>query len=154
MHRDADENDINADAVYVIRTVEVYKSLSDQDYFAADMTVNITTGGNSALCGIYMEIGEDYLIDLDLVDSGSSGSSGSGLAGGSQFQAVHICGLFRSWSAVEDSEEDLAILEEGCDDYDACEGECGEFQVRRGTIHCGAIMWARAGRGGGGGCTR
>lgn len=38
--------------------------------------------------------------------------------------AAGICGLFRVWS-----EEDRATLEEGCDDYDPCDGECGEYQV-------------------------
>lgn len=132
LSRDEDKDDMNADAVYVIRTVEVYKSLSDQDYYAEDMEINITTPGNSGLCGIYMEIGEDYLIDLNLVDGGSSSGSSSGgsgsTAGGSQFKAIGMCGLFRSWSDVEDSEDDLAILEEGCDDYDACDGECSESQ--------------------------
>lgn len=50
--------------------------------------------------------------------------------------AAGICGVFREWS-----EDDRAVLEEGCDDWDPCEGECDEFQVncraRAGMYVCG-----------------
>ena len=113
----------------MVRTVEVYKGISGQDYYEQDMTVNITTGGNSAMCGIFMDVGEDYLIDLYQYESDSGTSSTSGLP---ELRAVGLCGLWRSWDDVDD--DDLATLEEGCDDFDACEGECGEFQVRCGVI--------------------
>lgn len=79
--------------------------------------ISFITSANSAFCGIYLEIGEEYLLDLYRPDDGSG------------LRAVGMCGAIQSWSSVTD--EDLEILEEsGCEnDTDACGGLCGEFQV-------------------------
>lgn len=108
--------DINDDTVYGITTTEVFKGEPDQEY-AEGMTFDITTGGNTALCGIYMEIGEEYLIDLyrNSYDDDNLHSMGT-------------CGMLQLWSSVDD--EDLASLEDGCEDDDPCDGNCRRFQVR------------------------
>jgi len=84
------------------------------------MSFDLTTGGNSALCGIYLEVGEEYLIDLYRNE----------FDGSDRLQAVGSCGMARRWSMV--TEEDQELLRGGCESYDPCEGVCGEFQARNG----------------------
>lgn len=107
---------INANTVYEIVTSEIFKGEPDVEY-AVDMSFDLVTGGNSALCGIYLEIGDEYLIDLNRYDFGGEES----------LQAVGLCGLAQLWSTV--TEDDQALLRGGCDDYDPCGGTCGDFQV-------------------------
>lgn len=81
--------------------------------------LTFATGGNSALCGIVLEVGEEYLLDLvrHEWDDDSLWSAG-------------LCGGTRSWSAVTD--QDLVFLNDisNCDLDDKCLAEpCGEFQV-------------------------
>ncbi|CAM9552578.1 unnamed protein product [Pylaiella littoralis] len=106
---------INANTVYEIVTSEIFKGEPDVEY-AVDMSFDLVTGGNSALCGIYLEIGDEYLIDLNRYDFGGEES----------LQAVGLCGLAQLWSTV--TEDDQALLRGGCDDYDPCGGTCGDFQ--------------------------
>lgn len=83
--------------------------------YAVDMSFNLTTGGNSAQCGIYLDIGVEYVIDLfrnEFLD---------------RLQAQGLCGLVRPWSSVTAQEEEF--LRESCESYDPCEGTCGDFQV-------------------------
>lgn len=130
VHR-TDSNNTNEDSTYVVETIEVLKGESgvEQEY-AAGMNFDVAMAGNSGLCGIDLEIGEEYLIDLYRDDAG--------------FRAVGLCGLTMAWSSI--SSADILIIEEGCDDYDACDGACSEYQVQ------GRITWRQAwsGRGRGG----
>lgn len=98
---------------YAVAVIIVYKgdlsgSSSDELTFA--------TGYNSAACGIFLEIGEEYLLDL-------YGDSDDVLS-------ASLCGAVQLWSSV--STEDLASLDDGCSDdsdIDLCFGACTEFQV-------------------------
>lgn len=85
--------------------------------------LSFITGGNGALCGIYMEFGQEYLIDLVRDDFDG------------ELHAVGLCGAFRPWSSV--TELDLYHLEGGCED-DACGSYsyCFEFQVCSNTTVC------------------
>lgn len=102
---------INDDATYQVEIITIFKGEPTVEY-ANEITV--VTGGNSALCGVYFEIGEEYLIDL--WRSESTGDLRSGL-----------CGITQTWSSV--SKEDQALLTDGCDSVDMCGGICDEFQV-------------------------
>ncbi|CAM9338146.1 unnamed protein product, partial [Ectocarpus fasciculatus] len=111
-----DGEDINSDDTYTLETIEVFKAEEPgpNEYDEVGSQFEITTAGNSGLCGVYMETTDgstEYLIDLNRQSDGS-------------LRAAGICGVFRDWD-----EADRAELEEGCDDYDPCNGECGEFQV-------------------------
>lgn len=94
---------------YAMNTIELYKG---EQIDAQRLT--ITTAGSSAACGIYMELGEEYLI-------GAYRDATSG-----QFTAS-TCDLFRSWSDV--TKEELTLLEQGCAFEEGCGEGCGEFQV-------------------------
>eukprot|EP00903_Cladosiphon_okamuranus_P010661 g10079.t1 len=103
---------INDDVVYTLETIQVFKGEEPgpNEYDQVGGTFEMSTGGNSALCGIFMRTdGTEYLVGMGRRDD--------------VLYAVGICGLIREWR-----EEDRATLEEGCDDYDPCDGECGEFQ--------------------------
>ncbi|CAM9220495.1 unnamed protein product [Ectocarpus sp. 4 AP-2014] len=110
-----DGEDINSDDTYTLETIEVFKAEDPgpNEYDEVGSQFEITTAGNSGLCGVYMDAdgSTEYLIDLNRQSDGS-------------LRAAGICGVFREWD-----EADRAELEEGCDDYDPCNGECGEFQV-------------------------
>lgn len=118
----SDQVDINADVTYTVNTTTMYKSEPNTSYA---QVLSFTTGGNDALCGIYMEIGEEYLIDL-LRIGGNVLEPATGDLG-----AVGLCGAFRRWSSV--TEDDLAILQGGgCVVIigDACgDNVCSESQV-------------------------
>lgn len=76
--------------------------------------LSVTTASNSAACGVVLEVGEDYLLGLSSFDGGLS---------------VGLCSLIKVWDDV--TAEDLATLENGCEnETDPC-GECGESQVRK-----------------------
>lgn len=112
--------DINNDTIYSLQSVEVFKAenISEPEY-AEGSTFDAAMPGNDGLCGINLDIDGDYLIDFYRLEE--------------EIQAVGLCGLTREWSSVD--AEDEAILREGCDNYDPCEGSCDEFQVGR----CGNI---------------
>lgn len=85
----------------------------------SDVYLTFSTGGNSALCGIDLEVDGEYLLDLVRYewDDNSLWSTGS-------------CGGTRLWSSV--TEEDLVFLQDpaNCDLEDTCLAEpCSEFQV-------------------------
>lgn len=106
--------DINDDTIYSLQSVEVFKAenISELEY-AEGSTFDAAMPGNDGLCGINLDIGVDYLVDF--------------YRSGENIRAVGLCGLSQEWSSVD--AEDEAILREGCDDYDPCEGSCDEFQV-------------------------
>lgn len=114
-------------------TIELFKG---EQIDAQRLT--ITTAGSSAACGVYMELGQEYLIGLYRDENG-------------QF-AANTCFLFRSWSGV--TKDELILLENGCADDgcdddaaallpngcdDTCGGLCGEFQVG-GGVHKNGIF--------------
>lgn len=106
---------INDDAMYTLESIEVFKGDSSADsIYAAGETFDIIMAGNGALCGIFLQLEQELLIDLSEDDDGN-------------LNGVGLCGLTSSWDAV--TTEDMAVLEEGCDDYDPCDGACSEFQV-------------------------
>lgn len=75
--------------------------------------ISFTTGDDDdGDCGVSLEEGGEYLLDLYQTDDGFTAGS---------------CGLVAEWNSVSD--EDKASVETGCED-DPCDGACGEFQVR------------------------
>ncbi|CAM9947792.1 unnamed protein product [Scytosiphon promiscuus] len=106
--------DTNDDTLYNITTTEIFKGEADEEY-AVSMSVEIATGGNSGLCGIYLEVEEEHVIDLVHTT-----------LAGEELLYTSACGLAAPWESV--GEEDRALLRGGCDDYDPCEGACDEFQ--------------------------
>ena len=110
--------DVNQDTIYSLQSVEVFKADREDDIeYSEGSTFDIAMPGNDGLCGIYLEVGDDYLVDLGRSENG----------GDEELQAVGLCGLTQTWSSV--GRNDKATLREGCDDYDPCEGACDEFQV-------------------------
>lgn len=94
------------DVNYTIGAITIYKGETNTSYA---QEIQITTAGSSGLCGVVLEIGEEYLLGLDR-DNG-------GLETGS-------CNLVAVWTSVDD--DGKAALESGCVD-DPC--DCGESQV-------------------------
>lgn len=74
--------------------------------------ITFTSNSQSSACGVTLDKGEEYLLDLYQTDDGLTAS---------------LCGLVNEWTSVSD--EDKASVEAGCTD-DACDIVCGEFQVR------------------------
>lgn len=103
----SDQDDINDDVIFTVDTITLYKSEPNVEYA---QEISFTTAGNSAACGINLEIDEEYLIHLYRYNGQLTGNS---------------CGGTKSWSSV--SEAEVETLQDGCDDL--CEGECGKFQV-------------------------
>lgn len=50
-----------ADVTYEIRIITLFKTEEDVAY---PEEIAITTAANSAQCGIYLEVGDEYLLDL------------------------------------------------------------------------------------------
>lgn len=116
--------DINDDVIYSLQSVEVFKAENiNEPEYAEGSTFDAAMPGNDGLCGMNLNIGVDYLIDFNRE--------------GGEINAVGLCGLSREWSFVD--AEDEAILREGCDDYDPCEGSCDEFQVEYVCLNCFAL---------------
>lgn len=104
--------------MYQVNTTEVFKGEDEPEVeYDVSMTFDLATGGNSALCGINMDEGEEYLIDLYRDDFN-----------GGRLYAAGSCGLVRPWRSV--SPDDQALLREGCEGYDPCDGACGPYQVK------------------------
>jgi len=96
---------------YTVRTIALYKGQPEVRY---GREITFVTGGNSALCGVNLAIGEEYLIGLTVVNGNLYAGS---------------CGLLQLWE-WSGTEEDVAALEK-CDDApDMCPEGGGEFQVR------------------------
>lgn len=103
--------------MYEVRTSEIFKGEDEPEVeYGVEMTFDLATGGNSALCGIIMDEGEEYLIDLYRSNYN-----------GGRLYAAGSCGLIQPWRGV--SPDDQALLREGCEGYDPCDGACGEYQV-------------------------
>lgn len=95
---------------YTIERLTMYKREPGVVY---KKELQIISAGNSALCGIYMDIDQEYLIDLVRNDNG-------------ELETVGSCGAFQPWSEVTSPVMDL--LQERCENYNTCEN-CTEFQV-------------------------
>lgn len=106
---------VNDDVTYSINTLTMYKE--DPDVVCAQL-LQFSTKGNSGLCGIYMELGQEYLIDLVRDEN-------------DDLRAVGLCGAFRSWSEV--TAPVMQLLEEGCENYNTCDN-CSEFQECLGHL--------------------
>lgn len=95
---------------YTINTLTMYKREPGIFY---GQVLQIITAGNSDLCGIDMDIDQEYLIDLVRNENG-------------ELETVGLCGAFEPWSEV--SQPVMELLQEGCENYNTCEN-CSEFQV-------------------------
>ena len=117
-HRRSVQGSINDDVTYTVAVNTLYKEELNVEY---DEEISTVTGGNSAACGVPLELHEEYLIGLS--------RSGPSIFFPSQDGQLRfgLCGLVRVWSSVTDEEE--AALEAGCDG-DQCDGACSEFQVQ------------------------
>lgn len=108
---------------YTLDVITLYKEEElgvDNDY---GHNVSFVTDKNSdLLCGVTLEISEEYLIGLSWYSLG--------------YFTASYCDLFREWSSVSD--EDRASLEAGCED-DPCHEACGEYQVRYKCIAVGLV---------------
>lgn len=107
----SEQEDINDDVHFTVQIIELYKGESE---VPAGEELTFVTGGNSALCGVDLTVGEEYLVGL------YPGWNGDELY-------AQSCGLFRTWSSV--TEEERTELE-SCDFDQSCDLTCGEFQVR------------------------
>lgn len=87
--------------------------------------VTFTTERHSSKCGVYLEVGEEYLIGLDQKNDDGDLTANS-------------CGLVEEWSSVSD--EDKASVEDACED-DLCNGACSEFMVRERKLVFTAGTW-------------
>ncbi|CAM9278664.1 unnamed protein product, partial [Laminaria digitata] len=79
------------EVTYTVLTETLYKA---EPYVRYAQEISFVTGGNSALCGVYLKLEEEYLIGLYR----SSGAL-----------TVGLCDLFQRWSDV--SEDDKKTLE-------------------------------------------
>lgn len=91
---------------YTIEVITIYKGEPNTSYA---QEIEVTTAGSTSLCGVVLELGEEYLLGIDRDDGRLETGS---------------CNLAAVWSSVGDG--DKAALESGCVD-DPC--DCGESQV-------------------------
>ncbi|CAM9746828.1 unnamed protein product, partial [Hapterophycus canaliculatus] len=96
------------DVNFTVQIIELYKG--EDDVPGGEIT--FVTGGNSALCGVDLTVGQEYLIGL------YPGWNGDQLY-------AQSCRLFRTWSSVTDDEQTEL---ESCDYDQSCDLTCGEFQ--------------------------
>lgn len=130
---------------YDINAVSIFKGEAGVDY---EEELSFVTGGNSAMCGVYLEIGRDYLLGLYRIEN-------SFFAGNDGQLTVGLCDFVREWNSVSD--EDQELLEDGCgadgdedeedsedseddedeadEEEDMCAGSCSEFQVTAREVH-------------------
>lgn len=111
----SEQNDINDPITYTVLTTTLYKAEPNVRYA---QEISFVTGGNSALCGVFLNIDEEYLIGLYWSESGLGTDQGPQLSVGS-------CDLVRVWSDV--TTEDMDTLDAGCGNVDPC-GGCGDSQ--------------------------
>eukprot|EP00904_Undaria_pinnatifida_P014053 jgi/Undpi1/9779/HiC_scaffold_27.g12235.m1 len=112
----SEQTDINDDITYTVSTTALYKEEPDTTY---SQEIGIVTGGNSAACGVNLNLGEEYLLGLYRSGANVFEPDQEGQL------RVSLCDLVMVWSSVSD--EDEATLETGCEE-DLCDGSCSEFQ--------------------------
>lgn len=85
--------------------------------YGVGMDFNFTTEGEGATCGIYLEIGEEYLLDFLESEVGETRWTAG------------LCGLTRTWDSVTD--HDIAVLQDPSEcDIESCAREpCDKFEV-------------------------
>lgn len=105
----SEQVDIDDDVTYTLDPIALYKEEPGVTY---DQEITFTTPGSGVLCGVTLEIGEEYLLGLYRHENG--------------YLTGDYCGLIWEWDWVTD--EDESSLEDGCQG-DPCNGWCGEFQV-------------------------
>lgn len=113
--------DINDDVTYTVNILNLFKGEPEVRY-AQDIT--FVTGGNSAACGVNLDIGVEYLITLYRVKNVFDPKRDGQLVAG-------LCDLVSPWDDISDEDKDT--LELGCDFFveeDPCKGDCGDIQVR------------------------
>lgn len=99
----------NGTVSYTLDVAAIYKG---EPELGDSQEISFTTADDDAACGVSLDEGDEYLIDLYQTDDGLTAGS---------------CGLVAKWNSVSD--EDKASVETGCED-DPCDVVCGEFQVR------------------------
>lgn len=128
----SDQVDINDDVTYTVNTLNMFKGEPNVRYA---QVISFITGGNSAACGVDLEIGEEYLLGISpAVDPFDPDRDGR--------LSVGACGLVRTWSSITD--EEASSLEYGCDG-EPCGGSCDEYQVNN-LRHRRMTHWGIRGR--------
>lgn len=118
-HRRSEQENINDEVTYTVKTTTLYKAEPNVRY-AQEIT--FVTGGNSATCGVSLEINEEYLLgffrsEASIFEPDQEGGE----------LTVGLCDLVSVWSSV--SAEDEATLAAGCDGGGLCPGGCDDSQV-------------------------
>eukprot|EP00903_Cladosiphon_okamuranus_P017603 g16214.t1 len=116
-----DPEDQFGDVSYEIRVMTLFKTDEGVDY-TEDIT--ILTPADPGRCGIYLSVGDEYLLDLIRVED--------------ELRSVGACGATQSWTSLhedniatlEDVDSACAVQEIVAESYmfeDPCEGTCPEF---------------------------
>eukprot|EP00752_Nemacystus_decipiens_P002302 g2178.t1 len=103
------DEDQSGEITYNIRIITLFKTEEGVDY---PEEITITTA-DAVGCGIYLDVGNEYLLDL--------------LRSGDDLWSVGLCGATQSWTTL--SKEKIATLEDidaACT-ADPC-ADCGEFE--------------------------
>eukprot|EP00903_Cladosiphon_okamuranus_P014066 g13074.t1 len=112
--------DINDSVTYTVDVTTVFQG----DTGGQDQ-ISFVTGGDEAVCGVSLEIGEEYILGLYLEAANPFDPT---ITEGTL--TTNICGLARRWSDAV-SDEEKADLEAGCSVDDPCQSACDEYQARR-----------------------
>lgn len=94
--------DINDDITYTINVFDLFKVEPDYSYASI---LTFITGGNSAACGVNLDIGDEYLLGLNRIESAFDPAQNGQLT-------VGLCGLVSEWDDVSDEVKD--DLDNGC----------------------------------------
>lgn len=107
---------------YVTYTAEVATVFAGDT--GGESEISFITADNSAACGVFLEIGQEYVLALaPAVDNPFEPAGIEGLL------SIEACGLYRVYD--EQPEEERADLEAGCGVDDPCLGSCDEYQVSK-----------------------
>eukprot|EP00903_Cladosiphon_okamuranus_P014067 g13075.t1 len=126
----SDQADINDPVTYTVDVTTVF-----QGDTGGEDQISFVTGGNEAICGVTLEIGEEYILGLSLRAGDPFDPTIT-----EETLTVGLCGLARRWSdQVFDDEK--ADLEAGCSVDDPCQSACDEYQecvqyTRNGKYYC------------------
>lgn len=106
---------------YTVETVTVYKS----NVGGMEPVFQLTTASNSAMCGVYLEIGQEYVLNI-----GYSAESADIMF------SIGLCGQNQMWPPTP---EQLEVLERGatcCEDCDGPFQTCHLVEVECVTAPC------------------
>jgi len=115
-HR-SEQEDINDYVTYTVEVTTVFEGDT-----GGESEISFVTAGNSAACGVFLEIGQEYV--LALAPAVDNPLEPAGIEGQLSIEA---CGLYRAWDELPD--EERTDLEAGCAAADPCLGSCDEYQV-------------------------